>query len=426
MLKNKHVEYQDFIPYIYNDSKKIKSLTFQLTDACNLNCSYCYQINKSNHVMSIDTAKKIIDHLFENKSNPDFYFSDKDCQGIIIEFIGGEPLLQIDLIEQIIEYFEKKIFELEPNDPWILRHVYDICSNGLLYFDEKFQKLREKYKSYIVVNITVDGNKTLHDSCRLTYDGEGSYDKAVEAALHNLKYYGGDTTKITLSPYNINYTFEAVQNMINLGFHYIQINPAFEEGWNDNHGIVLYEQLKLLSNWLIDNDLEDKVYIRILDENNYLSSRGSDDNWCGTNSSMMAIDWKGDIYTCIRFMESSLGKDVEPLEIGNIEKGLFFNEKQQKFKKELQELTTSSQSTEECVKCSIQSGCSWCTGYNYQKFGTINHRATFICPIHIASALGTIYLNKKLDKSYNNIKIDKNKALRIISEEEYEKLIKGE
>ena len=226
--------------------------------------------------------------------------------------------------------------------------------------------MKEKYKNFFSINITVDGNKALHDSCRLTPSGEGSYDIAIKAALHNAKKWGSNGTKITLSPDNVQYTFDAISNMINLGFNFISINPAYEEGWTDKHGTILYYELKKLTEWIYNNNLEEKCWIRIFEERDFQPfSSDRNKNWCGSNSCMLAIDWKGEIYPCIRFMESSLNNEQPPLVIGNINDGLFTTEAQKNIQKELDSLTVVSQSTQECLDCSICSGCSWCTAYNY-------------------------------------------------------------
>ena len=66
---------------------------------------------------------------------------------------------------------------------------------------------------------------------------------------------------------------------------------------------------------------------------------------------MISVDWKGDIYPCIRYMESSLGKNIPPLKIGSIDKGIGTNENEQNIINELKSITRQSQSTEECLKC---------------------------------------------------------------------------
>lgn len=119
---------------------------------------------------------------------------------------------------------------------------------------------------------------------------------------------------------------------------------------------------------------------------------GDDDkNYCGGTSEMIAVDYKGDFYPCLRYMESSLPRDREPLIVGNIETGLYETEKDKETFRFLESITRSSQSTEECMTCPIARSCGWCSGYNYTKFGTPNKRATFICVTHKARALANLY-----------------------------------
>ena len=79
-----------------------RTVTFAVTDACSLRCTYCYQGVKSNHVLSFETAKKFTDMLLRGDNS---YINQDNSPGVIIEFIGGEPLLEIELIDQITDYF---------------------------------------------------------------------------------------------------------------------------------------------------------------------------------------------------------------------------------------------------------------------------------------------------------------------------------
>ena len=79
--------------------EKTRTITFQITDDCNLCCSYCYQINKGHHKMPFEVAKKFIDKLLNNNDLIENYMQSIDSPGVILEFIGGEPLLEIDLID---------------------------------------------------------------------------------------------------------------------------------------------------------------------------------------------------------------------------------------------------------------------------------------------------------------------------------------
>ena len=142
----------------------------------------------------------------------------------------------------------------------------------------------------------------------------------------------------------------------------------------------------------------------------------------------LSIDYKGDIYPCIRYMESSLNGRQKPLVVGNIFQ-TEQNAEQIDNEKLLSNITRRSQSTDECFNCPIAEGCSWCSGYNYEEFGTPNKRATYICPMHQAASLANVYLLNKLYKKLNlnkhfKIYIPKDWALNIIDEQEYNMLLK--
>ena len=106
------------------------------------NCSYCYQINKKHHTMPFEVAKQFADMILEsNKENND-YMTVESSPGIVFEFIGGEPFLEIDLISQISDYLVQRMQEMR--HPWRNKFMFSICSNGLLYKDPKVQADREK------------------------------------------------------------------------------------------------------------------------------------------------------------------------------------------------------------------------------------------------------------------------------------------
>lgn len=76
-------------------------ITFVVTQECNLRCKYCYMVDKqSEHRMSFETAKKAVDYFIDNKEN---LFND---DYVILAFIGGEPLIEIDLIDKVVDYFK--------------------------------------------------------------------------------------------------------------------------------------------------------------------------------------------------------------------------------------------------------------------------------------------------------------------------------
>ena len=85
-----------------------KTVTFQVTDDCNLRCTYCYQINKGKRKMTFEMAKDFINMLIKESYEEGSFVDVNTSPGIIFEFIGGEPLLEIDLIDEICEYIKWK------------------------------------------------------------------------------------------------------------------------------------------------------------------------------------------------------------------------------------------------------------------------------------------------------------------------------
>ena len=193
--------------------------------------------------------------------------------------------------------------------------------------------------------------------------------------------------------------------------------------------MVLYEQLKKVADYLIeDRDKFDNIYFSIFDEHYFRpKSVTSNENWCGGTGSMISCDYKGDIYPCIRYMESSLGDSIKPVKIGNVDTGIMKTPEDIETVRAMRAVTRRSQSTDKCYYCPIAEGCSWCSAYNYQTFGTVNKRATFICPMHIARALANAYLWNKANREFYpdrrfKIYVPEAWALEIISKDEWDML----
>lgn len=429
-------QYQDMISRFYSfpynrekETNKIQTanVTFQVTDACNLRCTYCYQINKGTHSMPFEVAQKFIDMLLKNDENTQQYLDTKTCDAIVIEFIGGEPFLEVDLMDQIMEYFIKRMIETDHS--WQYNWRISISSNGTLYFDPKVQAFIKKWMEHLSFNISIDGNKQLHDACRIFPDGTGSYDNAIAAVRHYVDVLGGKMgSKMTLSPANVMYTFDAVKGLIEQGYKEINLNCVFEKGWEEKDATILYKQLEQLSDYILENNLEDELYISMYEENLFRpKDRNDTQNWCGGNGAMISVDWKGDIYPCIRYMESSLGNNIEPIIIGNVNDGIMTNAKCRNCIMTLKGVNRINQSTEECINCPIAEGCAWCQAYNYQDSGDFHHRATYICIMHKARALANCYFwNLYYWKHNENIRfklwLSDEECLKIISQEELDLL----
>ena len=368
-----------------------------------------------------------LEELFTDKND---LINTSTTEGIIFDFIGGEPLMEIELIDKICTYSLN--YMIEHHHPWLIKTKFSLCTNGLLYFTPAVQNFLNKFGFFCSFGFSIDGDKTLHDMCRKDLAGNGTYDRALAAAIDyaersNTELY----TKMTLSPENIKYTANAIIDLIEHGFTNISVNCVYEEGWTYEHGSIYYNEFKKIADYVIEHNLYDKVFIRTFNRELY-GELGEDhtDNWCGGIADMnLAINYKGKIFSCIRYMESSLNGHQPELPIGDITNGYLSSDEYKKNYNYMSNITRQSQSTQECLNCPVASGCSWCSAYNYERFGDINHRATFICPMHKAASLVNVYYWNTLYNKFNlsdvfPLRLQETEIDRIISSEEKELLYK--
>ena len=420
---------QDIVGTGADSDVYVHNFTFQTSERCSLSCLYCYQFNKSNMRMSFETAKKFIDELLADKYG---YINRYNSPAIIIEFIGGEPLLEIGLTRRIYEYFLDRCYEL--NHPWFTLHRLSICSNGLQYFDKEVQEFFKDYASNVSFNISIDGNKELHDACRIQPNGEGSYDIDMMALNHyNRNYTPERNSKMTLAPSNMKYLFESVVDFINNGMTSINLNCVFEEGWDQQTALEEYNQLIKLANYILENDLE-HIYIAIFNERQEdVQSKYSDGTFCGGAGSMLSLRPNGQFYPCIRYMPTSVGNNVKDLCIGNVNDGLHERKQDSEILQMLDNITRRSQNNDICYECPLSNDCASCLALGHTVFGTPNKRTNFICIQMIAEALVNVYYWNLLNikKPQYNLGVRKNMvpdewALLVISEDELEYLKKIE
>lgn len=395
-----------------------REITFQITENCNLRCDYCYECNKKSRVMSLDTGKKICDLLIKEIDKNDGLLGRNTLKGLVLEFIGGEPLLYPNLIENIIDYFFKELYKVRPE---LLPFIkISITTNGMNFFDPDVQDFLKKYQSIISLTVSIDGVKELHDAHRVDLNGNGSFDKAYQA-FQEAKKFNWYNSKMTFVPSSFPYIYDSIIFMIKEGVKDIFCNCAYEPYYSEEDGKILYDQLTKVADYLFKNKIDD-VYISFLDSN--LGNKTSNDmNYCGGTGNMLSFDVEGNAYPCLRYHPTSLKEKSIPVQIGDLE-GIFRTENQIKVKDYLDSITYNSQSSEECINCPISEGCGWCSAYNYQVTGDVNKRVTNICNAHKARVLAYYYyINKRSclwkDCEPQAIKIPKKEALKFISEDQW-------
>lgn len=358
-------------------------ITFIVTEDCNLRCKYCYITHKaSNKKMSLDTAKKFIDYMFSEKI--------KKQDAVIIEFIGGEPLLEIDLIDKITDYYKIKSFMMD--DKWAWNYRISICTNGVNYSDEKVQDYINKNLGKLSLGITLDGTKEKHDLNRVFTNGQGSYDIIVKSIPEWLKHFVPGT-KVTFASDDLKYLKDSILNLYNLGITEISANVVYENAWKDGDDKIFEQELIDLADYVIDNELYDKFKCSLFDETigGYYNLEEKQRTFCGAGK-MIAVGPDGKLFPCIRYKDYSLNNKKE-WSIGDIENGIDM-EKVRPFMTAISLL----QSDDECLNCEVAGGCGFCQGFNYDDAETATNfsRAKYICKMHKARVRANDYYFSRL------------------------------
>ena len=394
----------------------VMEVTFCVTEACNLACTYCYEHHKTGRRMNFETAKKCVDKILDGE------FVVPGCDAIILDFIGGEPLLEIELIDQIVDYFKEQTFRR--NHPWAYYYMISISSNGVLYDTPKVQEFLRKNEGKVSIGISIDGDKKLHDSCRVFHDGTGSYDVVVSAVKKLLQYDPMTSTKVTLAPENLPYMVNAIKHLYSLGYHAIYANPVFENVWKEEHAVLYYNNLIQLADWMIDNDIYRDLFTSLFLEQYVMKpDKESEEScktkaYCGGNGTMLCFGTDGKVYPCLRYMKHSLSNQPDR-PIGEVDLGLYTDKEHTEWYQRLKRITTWSSADEDCRKCPALSLCSTCIAWQYDATGDPNCKTKHHCGMMKAEINANFYYWTKL---YKKLGLDK-EAQRVLPAQWYERRI---
>lgn len=382
-----------------------KSITFIVTKDCQLACKYCYLVGKNEKErMSWDVAKKAIDYILNHEK-------DYQEESVVWDFIGGEPFLEIDLIDCICDYIKKELFRR--NHHWFNSYRFSFSTNGINYDSDKVQRFIAKNKRHLSIGITIDGTKAKHDLNRIWKGSgkeRGSYDDVVRNIPLWLKQFPHGGTKVTISSADIPYIKESVIHLYSLGIHEVNINCVFEDVWREGDDAIFENQLIQLADEIIDNGYYQENTCSFFSEHigKPMDRQLENENWCGAGR-MLSIDAAGNFYPCTRFAQYSL-RNKTALTIGNINDGIDKNRL-----RPFLTLDRCTQSSEECLNCEIASGCAWCQGENYDAADTptVYQRSTAICKMHKARVKANNYywnkLYRKLEKEGRRESYENNK-----------------
>lgn len=314
-----------------NGKNDTRTITLTITENCNLSCIYCYEHNKSVCNMSFSTAKNILDKELK---------AEVQSENIYIEFFGGEPFLNFELIKKVVDYvlsfYNGKI------------HFF-ATTNGTLIHGE-IQEWLIKYHKYVSVGLSLDGNRSAHNINRC-----GSFDN-IDINFF-LKYYPNQTVKMTISEYSLPYLAESISYVHSLGF-LLECNLAYMVDWTSADLIpILVEQLNLLIDYYLVHPNAPKC--KMLNFRLELLSTSEENpdeylKYCGVGTRMRCYDINGNAYPCHLFSPLSAGRFS--VKFGDID---------------IREKIPKSFLNSKCANCYYLRICPSCIGSNYLSTGNL-------------------------------------------------------
>lgn len=231
---------------------------------------------------------------------------------------------------------------------------------------------------------------------------------------------------MTFVPGSFQYIADSIKMMLDEGCVEIACNYAYEPVYTPEDGRALYEQMQTVSDYIISRRMD--VTITMLDD--LLGGQAKDDtNFCGGTGAMLSFAPDGSAYPCIRYAPISIGEEkAQKVRFGSVYDGLYATDAQRQAKAELDAITRTSQSPQECLECPVSAGCGWCSGLNYELFGTANKRSTAICWAHKARVLASCYYHNRRYLEIGDclpieVRLPAEDGLKILSAEKWAELM---
>lgn len=377
------------------------SVTFQVTEDCNLRCKYCYELDKRPGDLPLEYAKSFIDIILSDPDPINAIGTDKEWilnQGLILDFIGGDALMKPLLLDEIIKYYMFRSNMI--GHKWANRWRIALSTNGTLFGNPDVRYFCEKYKSNLSLGISIDGCPEIHDMNRIYKDNRGTmkdivkywdYYKTIETG--NLK------TKSTCNKESIPYLFKSVKFLYEeLGINEIFMNFVFEDLQLTNDDLIeLEKQLEMIVDYILIH--KNEIYFSMLSREFGIGDNMKEDqletSWCGSGA-MPTLSINGKIYPCFRFAPNTMSTRNYDFNVGDVWSGL-----NKKYNFELvRQQTRGKISPLKCRECDTETTCAWCIGGSYAEKGEF-YRQTYICDIKkVINKWSRIYWDE-FDKTEN-------------------------
>ena len=347
-----------------NNSNVVKALCLHVAHTCNLNCSYCFasqgKYQGDRALMSFEVGKQAFDFLIANSGTR---------RNLEVDFFGGEPLMNWDVVKQLVAY--ARSIEKEHNKNF----RFTLTTNGVL-LDDEINEFLNKEMSNVVLSL--DGRQEVHDRFRVDYNGKGSYEKIIPKFQKLVEQRGGKDYYMrgTFTHHNVDFT-EDIFHMADLGFKELSMEPVVCAP-DDPCALTqedlpkLFEQYEILAKEMIKRKKEGNgftFYHYMLDLKNgpciYKRITG-----CGSGTEYMAVTPWGDLYPCHQFVGDPKYK------LGDIWNGVTNKAAQDEFR------GCNAYAKPECKDCWAKLYCSGgCAANAYHATGKINGVYEYGCEL---------------------------------------------
>lgn len=346
--------YADIAANFKMKNNDIKALCLHVAHTCNLTCDYCFasqgKYQGERALMSFEVGKQALDFLIANSGSR---------RNLEVDFFGGEPLMDWEVVKQLVNY--ARSVEKEHNKNF----RFTLTTNGLLVDDDVIEFANKEMHNVV---LSLDGRKEVHDRLRRTVGGHGSYDVIVPKfqkfvqSRNNTGYY----VRGTYTHDNIDFTKD-IFHMADLGFTELSMEPVVCDpkepyALTEADLPVLFEQYEILAKDMLRREKEGKpitFYHYMIDLTGgpcvYKRVTG-----CGSGTEYMAVTPWGELFPCHQFVGDPA------YSLGDIWKGVTHPEVQDKFRK------CNAYARPDCKDCWAKLYCSGgCAANAYHATGDI-------------------------------------------------------
>ena len=342
----------------------VKALCLHVAHTCNLNCSYCFASQGKYHgeraIMSYEVGKRALDFLVESSGNR---------TNLEVDFFGGEPLMNWDVVKQLVAYARS----IEPETGKHFR--FTLTTNGVLLDDEVTDFCNREMHNVV---LSLDGRPEVNDRFRVDVAGNGSYKRIVPNFQRFVQKRGDKEYYMrgTYTHYNTDFTRDLF-HMADLGFDRLSMEPVVCPpddpcALTEEDLPVLYEQYEILAREMLKRAREGRPlifyhYMIDLKHGPCIYKRISG---CGSGTEYMAVTPWGELFPCHQFVGE------EKYSLGNIWDGIQHPEIQDEFR------ACNAYSREACRDCWARLYCSGgCAANSYHATGSVNGVYEYGCEL---------------------------------------------